>query len=725
MKKWKSRWLLSLVVGLLCAAMVSLAFHLGLLEVLEYKSLDHRFRSMPRWQGESSPADISIVVIDQASIEKVYKDIDQRWAWPREFYAKVLGFLKAAGARAVIFDMYFSEPDIDRDVILGADSDAALVAATRYVTNTFHSYVLQRNGLPPEPDEYDAIAAKSAFPGQIQTGATDHLRKFTTGALPSAALTAGATGVGFATVAEERDNICRRIQLIAGFRGTTVMCQSLAAGHVLMNRPPLTLAPGCMRIGPQTVSIDNSASAYLWWYRPQEGERSPFPQHSIYNVLRAAVRLEDGRDPELSFDDFHDRIIYIGSTAPGLFDVWATPLSGAVPGVEVQTTALANLLRNDFVSRVSPHTTHVMVLILCLLVAHTTHMGRRHALSMLIPLILLATTVGGAYLTLSARHLFVDLVPPALAIVGTFGITTITNYLTERHHSKMVRGIFEHYLDRGVVNNLIANPEQVRLGGETRECTVLFTDIANFTNTSEQLGPEQVVHFMNVYLNAMTDIIIEEGGFVDKFIGDEIIAIFGAPNVLPDHAERACRAVLRMRDKVKELQPEFKAAGCQTEIFARTGMCTGDVVIGNMGSETRMNYTAMGNTMNLGSRIQGINKVYGTRIMVSESTARAASESLLFREIDAVLVKGKEQGERVHELIGERKSATVPATTCEAYSEALELFRQRQWEEAGALFRKLAEDGDPPSEVFAKRCDEYDERPPPEEWNGIYVMQTK
>ncbi len=673
-----------------------------------------------------SPANISIIVIDQASIEYAYKTMDQRWPWPREFYAKILGFLHTAGAKAVVFDMFFSEPDIDRMDISGADSDAALVAATHYVTNVFHTYVLQQTGLPPEPDEQAAIIKASKLPTRGQVKGNTHcvisnkfnLKNYRTGALPSAALTHASSGIGFATVIAERDNICRRIQLVASFTNNILMCQSLAAGYKLLHEPQIYLTEKTFKIGSQTVAIDNTGSAFLWWYRPQEGYQSPYPHHSAFNILRAAVRLEQGLPPEVQLSDFRDKIIYIGSTAPGLFDNWATPLAGGTPGVEVQATALANLLRNDYVSRLPSTLIHIAIFVLCLITALATGSGlRHHTKGMIIPPTLLIATISAGYILLATHHIFIDVVPLSMGIMLTFGITTIKNYLTERRHSKMVRGIFEHYLDRNVVNNLISNPDQVRLGGEVRKCTVLFTDVANFTNTSEQLGPEQVVKFMNIYLNAMTDIIIEEGGFVDKFIGDEIIAIFGAPNILPDHAERACRATLRMRDKVKELQPEFREAGCKTEIFARTGMCTGDVVIGNMGSDTRMNYTAMGNTMNLGARIEGINKIYGTRIMVNETTAKESGH--LFREIDTVQVKGKDKGEHIFELIGTK------GDTNQEFHKALTLFRNRKWEEAKAIFSKLADAGDPPSQLFVKRCTTYTETPPPDDWNGIYVMQTK
>ena len=725
MKKTRSRWIQGAVIGVVCAATVSHCFHHGWLEILEFKALDHRFRSMPRWEESSSPADIAIIAIDQSSLEHMYREVDHRWPWPRMSYAKMLGFLEAAGARAVVFDMYFSEPDRDRIDMLGADSDAALIAATHSATNVFHSYVPQRDGLLPEPQRYKAIASASAFPGEIDASVREHLRAFRTGAIPSAELTVASSGIGFATVRKEKDNICRRIQMLAAFSNNTVMCQSLAAGHRILDQPPLSFSGKQLSIGSQTIQTDDSSSAFLWWYRPKDEDVTPFPLHSAYNVVRAGFLIEHNQAPGISKADFKDKIVYIGSTAPGLFDNWATPLAGSVPGVIIQATALANLLRDDFVTRLPAHYTHIAIILLCLVVASTTCVGRRHTVIMLLPLLLLAGVISAGYGFLAQRHLFVDIVPPALAIALTFGVTTVTNYLTERRHSRMVRGIFEHYLDRGVVNNLIANPDQVRLGGEKRECTALFTDVANFTNTSEQLGPEQVVHFMNVYLNAMTDIIIEEGGFVDKFIGDEIIAIFGAPNELPDHAERACQTVLRMRDKVCELQPEFEEAGCKSEIFARTGLCTGDVVIGNMGSDTRMNYTAMGNTMNLGSRIQGICKAYGSRVLVSESTAAAAGDAHTFREIDTVQVKGKERGEKIFELLGTPDNPDLPDDHCHRFEEALALYRDQQWEKARDTFEALAEAGDPPARIFAQRCREYTAAPPPADWDGIYVMTTK
>ncbi len=722
-----------LLAGLVCAVATAALMLSGALESLEFKTLDHRFRNMPRRKAAlGSPADIALVLIDQSSLDLVSSTIRQQWPWPREFYAKIIEFLHRAGAKAIIFDMYFSEPDRDRPDISGADSDAALTAATASAEKVVHSYVLQKTGQPTLLEKRNAVQRASALEDEHALLAAPAMAVYETGALPAAALADAAVAIGFATQEPESDNICRRLRLLARFDGVTVMSQALAAAAFLTPEAPMQLQRGTFRIGTHPFAIDDAASVFLHWYRPPPGRVSPFDHHSAYNILRAAILQEAGMDPDLPDNAppesvFKDRIVFIGSTAPGLFDNWATPLSKTTAGVEIQATALANLLRGDTVTRGSRRLTLLVIALLAMTTAIMTSLGRRHTLVLIItPLALLALIIAGSYTALLKTNLFLDIVPPVLAVLSTFLASTLANYLTERKHSQRVRNIFEHYLDHAVVENLIADPEKMRLGGERRECTVMFTDVANFTTISESLSPEQVVSFMNIYLDAMTDIIIREGGFVDKFIGDEIVAVFGAPNRLPDHATRACRAVLHMRDTAQTLQPRFREVGCTTDIFARTGICTGDVIIGNMGSENRMNYTAMGNTMNLGARIQGVNKMTGTRILVSSGTAAAAGDrEFVFREIDAVRVKGKRQADHIFELLGFNTADHPFAQAVACYRDALEAYRHRRWAEAVALLAPLVQSGDAPAAILADRCRDCQGSPPPDDWDGITSLLSK
>lgn len=724
----KNKVVQGVLIAITCAAAVAALTLHGSLEILELKTFDHRVRKTAPWDSsQGSPADIALVLIDQTSLEMVSRSISQRWPWPREFYAKMIGILHQAGAKAIVFDMYFTEPDMDRPEILGADSDASLAAATTYASNVVHSYLLYREGEVAFPDEEQAIIRRSGLGDTTATNSAPSLTIYTNSALPEAALTDAAAAIGFVTQAPDSDNICRRQALLARFGDATVKSQALAAAEFLKKDNDIILKRGHFQMGATGIDIDASASFYLHWYRPAISRTSAFDHYSAYNVLRGAIRQEAGMDPDLPKDAFKDRIVFIGSSATGLLDTWATPFSKTTPGVEIQATALANLLRGETVARIPRPFTLLMVVLLALTTAAATSIGRRYtAVVTGIPLGLLVMIIVVGYAALIKANLFIEMVPPVLVVFSTFLISTLTNYLTERKHSRMVRGIFEHYLDSSVVEKLIADPDKVRLGGERRECTVMFTDVADFTTTSESLSPEQVVRFMNIYLDAMTDIIIAEGGFVDKFIGDEIVAVFGAPNPLPDHAARACRAALRMAEAVTLLQPAFREAGCQTDIFARTGMCTGDVIIGNMGSENRMNYTAMGNTMNLGARIQGITKMYGARIFVSQSTALAAgSAEFVFREIDAVRVKGKQQAEHMVELLGGNTPDHPFAEAVTGYGAALEAYRRRAWDAALTHLAPLIEKGDGPAARLAARCREYQSAPPPELWDGVTTMLTK
>jgi adenylate cyclase len=506
----------------------------------------------------------------------------------------------------------------------------------------------------------------------------------------------------------------------------------------LAGKPPLTLRAGTLEAGATTFPIDVEGRAFLWWYPPAAGQASAFPQYPAAEVLKAAVQMELGRLPTLSPSLFSNKVVFIGASAPGLFDIKTTPLirtrvvdgretrTTATPGVEVQATALANLLRNDLVRRIPFWVVLAGIAAICLGVGVAARGMRHAALGLSVAIGILLASSAAAYGSLRAGHCLFDVVPLWFAALGTFLECTFINYLWERRHARVVRGIFEHYLDSSVVRTLINNPERVRLGGELRNCTVLFSDVANFTHTSERMSPEQLVHFMNIYLDAMTDVIVQSGGFVDKFVGDEIVAIFGAPNDLPDHPVRACAAIARMCKKVEELQESFRSMGCVPPVFARTGISTGPMVVGNMGSENRMNYTAMGDVMNLGARLEGVNKVYGTRVIVSEPTRQAAGDQFAFRELDSIKVKGKDKGTPIHEFLGMAGEVSdAVSKRVGRYTAGLALYRERRWTEAHACFEEAAALGDEPARMMSGRCLEYAKQPPPIEWDGSYTMLSK
>ncbi len=740
------RALKGILIGAAAAVVVGLLTLSGLLETIELKTLDIRFRSLPPTPAEALPDDIVIIEVDQDSIEQVYTHLDYRWPWPRVFYGTMIDFITEAGAKAIVFDIFFSEPDIERD-ISGAESDAALVEATARSDKVIHAYVLKQQGLPPPTDEEAALFQSGSdletrkYDGAPLMPQADHTvshflvsrsdpdradRVYTSAALPSAALTRASRAVGFANASLDSDNVVRRIPLLLRYKDSTLMNAAFAAAWDISGQPDIAIAPNAVRLGAMHIPTQPDRSAYLWWYRRKNRHVSPFRAVPAYMVLKAQAEVASGTEPSLPPETFKDKIVYFGSTATALFDSKATPLSHGVPGVRVQATALANLLRGDVVRRVKRNTTLWLLALLCLATGLATH-GTRHTMSgFVLTLVLLVALTIGSRALLAGRHLFIELVPLASGVGLTFVAATLINYVTERRHSKLVRHIFEHYLDRGVVRSLINNPDRVKLGGERRTVTVLFSDVADFTNTSEKLEPEQLVAFMNLYLNAMTAIIIEEGGFVDKFVGDEIIAIFGAPNDLPDHAARACRAVVRMQAKVEELQPQFRELGCANEIFFRAGLSSGELVVGNMGSEQRMNYTAMGDVMNLGARLESANKQYDTCVLVSDATATSAGSDYTFRPLDRVRVKGKEQAVPISECVGRTEALSAEQQArIDRFAEGYRLYIEQKWDDAETAFRKAADSGDAPSAVFINRCVTFRDQPPPEDWDGTYTFTTK
>jgi adenylate cyclase len=278
-----------------------------------------------------------------------------------------------------------------------------------------------------------------------------------------------------------------------------------------------------------------------------------------------------------------------------------------------------------------------------------------------------------------------------------------------------------------VVKQLIEAPEHLVLGGEEREITAFFSDVQGFTSISESLTPKEIVELLNEFLTEMTNIILQNEGTVDKFEGDAIIAFFGAPNVLDDHAGRTCRSCIQMQRRLVDLRRQWQAAG-KPQLKMRIGLCTGPAVVGNMGSENRMDYTMMGDTVNLASRLEGVNKLYGTYTLISDSTMRSAGPGFVAREIDAVKVVGKKAPVTVFELIG--IADRVGAETLEVirhYGKGLQAYRERDWQRAGAhLKNALAvtpQDG--PSQTLLKRCANYLNQPPPPNWDGSFDIRVK
>jgi adenylate cyclase len=430
------------------------------------------------------------------------------------------------------------------------------------------------------------------------------------------------------------------------------------------------------------------------------------------------MRLQAGAQPTLAPSVFSNAYVLAGFSAPGLMDLRPTPISRIAPGVEIHATVLDNLLSPRRLRDAPTWATALLVLVMACLAAGCVLRARRAVHSVLAFVICLPVPVGAGYLAYAFGlwwPMVVGLLAVALALVGA----VILNYATEGRQKAFIKSAFRFYLGEEVIDQILADPAKLTLGGEKRELTVFFSDIEKFSSFSERLDPAELIALLNDYLSDMGAIIKEEGGYLDKYIGDAIVAFWNAPVAQPDHAARACRAALRCQRKLEERRPEFERR-TGVVLRARIGLNTGEAIVGNMGSRERFNYTILGDAANLASRLEGANKAFGTYLMVSESTWRHSGGDWLGRELARLRVVGRQTPVRVYELAGLAGAARPPSWA--EFDGARLLFEQGAFAAAQALFERWPDDA--AARAYAEKCRTLAaNRPDP--WTGIWELSEK
>jgi adenylate cyclase len=537
--------------------------------------------------------------------------------------------------------------------------------------------------------------------------------------LPVPELVKSAKGLGNVMMIPDDDGIYRRVPLVSAYGGRLLPSLPLAVAVDVLDVQEISLDPSRrLHLDRIAVPLQEDGSMLVKYH----GAARTYKYYSIASLIQSLVRLEEGAQTMVEPDEFRDKIVLVGLTAAGLFDLKPSPFSSVYPGVEVHATVLDNILREDFLTRTGTATLVVMIFGLSVICG----VGVSHSIRLRIslPLVALCASVPLIIAVVGFKGGFwLDLVAPEAAILATFGLTSIISYSTEGRQRRFIKNAFKHYLSPSVIDELVKNPERLELGGERRELTVLFSDVAGFTALSERLRPEEVSELLCEYLSEMARIILSTGGTLDKYEGDAIMAFWGAPLHQPDHARRACRAALGCQTALVEIREDFEKRGWP-QIFARIGINSGEMVVGNMGSRERFDYTVLGDNVNLGSRLEGANKEFSTEIMISESTYRLVKNEMEARELDVIRVKGKETPVRVYELLQIKGHLDDEAKrTVAIFQKGLSLYRQREWEEARKVFREISQD--PPASVFVERCERLLESPPSDDWDGVYTLSTK
>ncbi|RPI02898.1 MAG: adenylate/guanylate cyclase domain-containing protein, partial [Calditrichaeota bacterium] len=434
----------------------------------------------------------------------------------------------------------------------------------------------------------------------------------------------------------------------------------------------------------------------------------------------------------LKWGTFKDKVVFVGATAEELWDTKLTPFytfAGEklkMPGVETHANALSTIHRGEFLRMVDPFVEFVLLIVLVASTALVTIYLKPLRALLAVVLVLVALRFS-AYYFFKSQGLIMNLTTPYLGIAYCYVGGLVFSIIREQKERFRIKKIFQHYVSPAVVNKMLESGQLPQFGGERRELTVFFSDIRRFSHFSELHEPEVVVKRLSDYLTEMVDIIFRHEGTLDKFVGDEIMAIFGAPYSYENHAERACRAALEMAARLQILQSQWTAQN--EDIFQiGIGINSGKAVVGNLGSEQLFDYTVIGNEINLGARLESANKVYQTTILMTENTHNLVKAIAQAREIDYVRVVGIQTPVRIYEL---RSFDALPQLERDliiaAFEEGLRLYRHRSWGEALKIFRRILRDfpSDGPSKIYTVRCLDFLEHPPSAEWDGIHELKEK
>jgi len=697
-------------VGLILVTLILSLFIIRAFQPFRLKTLDLFFRHVPL--PAASP-EVVVVTVDQPDLD-FFKGQGITWPWPRKLYGPLIDYCRRAGAKAVIFDILFTEASS-----YGPEDDQLLARAAAAAGNVALPFFLSREAKPPTPSEPELLRkAGLALPGPPPQGQPSYRAVIT----PIPPLLDAAQALGNVESSPDPDGVFRRVPLVVPFKDKWLPTLGFAAFHRFGNPGALSFKPGALVVGGASIPLD-AQGRFLLRYR---GPSRSHQRFSAVNVIASETRVQHGLPPIYPIKDLAGKWVLVGLTAPGLLDLKASPVSAIYPGVEVHATLLDNLLRGDFLRPVPwwVAAASVVVLATIMVLAVLFFSSLTVTLAVFIGLALI-------YLSLSVAAFWAgwwaDPIVPGVPLALSFTLAAAFSYATEGRQKLYIRRMFGQYMSPAVIQHLLEHPEKLELGGERRRVTLFFSDLAGFTTISERLSPETVVGLLNDYLSAMTEIILDEEGTVDKFEGDAIMAFWGAPLDQPDQALRACRAALRQTQALAELNHRFADLKLPP-LSMRIGLHTGDAIVGNLGSVKRFDYTVIGDTVNLASRLEGVNKFYGTHIMASEVTAMACRGAVEFRELDLVAVKGKENAIRVFEVLGLPGEVDPEvARRCQDFARGLALYRQGRFAEARQVFEALlaAAPDDGPSRTFRERCRRFEAAPPPADWDTVHRLDAK
>ncbi len=721
---------LKIAVGISALFAVIYLISPSFFELLELKTIDARFRGRP---PVAAGKEVVIAVIDEKSLDEI-----GRWPWPRTTIARLVDVLTSYGAGVIAFDIVFSEPsehseinallslkrkykgtdgpptgfidyinkvkaDIDPDIQLGK----AVKKSARVVLGYFFHFdkgAVSKEGRELSHNYHDVEVLKQGEVNILNASAietnTDVIAK-------------DAKDFGYYNIVPDNDGSVRWDPLVIKYKDRYYAPLSMQALLAYLGDPPLSIklsdyGVANIKLGETSIPVDESGRLLINYY----GGQKIFPHYSIADIMNGRIEKEK----------LKDKIVLIGSTAIGIYDMRVTPFEGIYPGVEIHATVIDNILNKRFLVRPQWFGLLDILVILGIGVLFGIVIPRLNVMAGIFAVVSLL----GGYVYLSAylfnnEGMLTNITYPVLTGSIAYLCLTLYRYAMEAREKKKIKNTFQYYVAAPVMEELLKHPEKLKLGGEEKELTVLFSDIRRFTTISEGLRPNAVINFLNEYLSAMSDVVFKYEGYLDKYIGDAIMAVYGAPLMQEDHAKKACLTAIEMMDRLNSMRQTWEARGLP-HLDIGIGINTGNMVVGNVGSEQKYDYTVIGDNVNLASRLEGLNKLYGTNIIISERVLKEIERELLWRELDIVQVKGKTEAKTIYELIG-RKGIPNMEEVVEAFHKAVGYYRERRWEEAERQFNAVIDlkPDDTPSKLYIQRSRQFITNPPPDNWQGIFI----
>jgi adenylate cyclase len=787
MKRYK-KGITALVIVLCVFAGMTLLSLAGVFDYLEYKAYDLRVNF---FAGSSRPSDdIVVVLLDQGSIDWANAERDWGWPWPRKAYAELIDYMSLGGAESVVFDVLFSEPSIyrnaDQDKIIDTAIEKMEEMRTNFATladarreqgppagtrpadrqgsgfgvEGYREAMEDLRGLSAYADDGSFIEAARKYQRVVQavffssqSGSVESwpptldkpvfdldnfdpilsgfsLSEDWVGAqFPITGLSETAGVIGNVTGAMDSDGVIRGAKLFTLFDGKAI--PGLSAASLLASGSGTKIRYNEKKRQIEwddfAIPVDRDGKTLLRF----RGTLDRYVPYFISDILKSAEAYARGEEPLLPPDNFTGRHVFFGFYAPGLYDIFATPISSTYPGVGIHVTMLDNILSNDFIREAPLWADWLLPAAAIIIITLLTIFSGKLLLSVGGTVIVVAGIIAGTFAAYSGGY-WLAMVAPLFGAPAAFLACTIYNYVTEGSQKRFIKNAFSRYLSPIYIEQLVANPDKLSLGGERREISIFFSDVQGFTTISEHLDPDQLKELLNEYLTFLTNIIQNSGGTIDKYEGDAIIAFWNAPLNLEDHASRALGAALECQKQLTEKAPYFEEKfkswnlndpRINKRLLTRIGLNTGYAVVGNFGSEKHFNYTMLGDSVNLAARLEGLNKQFGTFLMCTDNTFTEAGKYHGFhgRKLAQVAVVGKSQPVTVWEPLTEevyREKENV----IKAFDEAREIFYEGDFARALSLFEAIADKDSPPA-FYAEQCRYY--MRDPKLWKGFWQALSK